>query len=136
MTDLVTVGLWSKSREKKIQFKEVLGQLPQISQKAQVCTERFNVFMHRKSFLAFRIRSLEAFTEAEYLSGCLETRFLAYPAHSTLEIAKMSIQHCTAALLLLFLEKYEMEKIFQERKVVKLLSKSYERDLKPVNHHS
>lgn len=79
MTDLVTVGLWSKSREKKIQSKEVLGQLPQISQKAQVCTERFNVFMHRKSFLAFRIRSLEAFTEAEELEWLFRNKIPGIP---------------------------------------------------------
>lgn len=72
--------------------------------------------MHRKSFLAFRIMGLEALTEAEDLEWCLETRFLAYSAHSTLEIAKMSIQHCMAALLLLFLQKYEMEKNLSGKK--------------------
>lgn len=65
MTDLVTEGLWSKSREKEIQSKEALGQLPQICRRAQVWTGKFNLFMHRKSFLAFRIRGLEALTEAE-----------------------------------------------------------------------
>lgn len=67
MTDLVTEGLWSKSKEKQIQSKEVLGQLPQIYPKAQVWIGRFHVFMHRKSFLAFRIRGLEALTKAEDL---------------------------------------------------------------------
>lgn len=92
--------------------------------------------MHRKSFLAFRIRGLEILTEAEGLEWLFRNKIPGILCSQHLEIAKMSIQHCMAALLLLFLEKYEMEKIFQERRVIKLLSNSYERDLKSVNHHS
>jgi len=64
---------------------------------------RFYIFMPKKS-LSFRIRGLQALQRQRTLSGCSETRHSAYSAHSTLEIARMSIQHCMAALLLLFLE--------------------------------
>lgn len=80
--------------------------------------------MHRKSFLAFRIRGLEALTEAEDLEWLFRIKIPGILCSQ--HFAKMSIQHCLAVLLLLFLEKCEMgKKIFQERRVIKFPSNSY-----------
>lgn len=61
LTGLVTEGLGGKG-ENEFQPKELSGWLPQINQKAQVCTQV--VFIHlcvQKSFLAFRKRGVRDF---------------------------------------------------------------------------
>lgn len=70
--------------------------------------------MHRKSFLAFRIRGLEALTEAEDLEWLFRNKIPGILCSQ--HFAKMSIQDCLPALLLLFLEKCEMEKNLSGKK--------------------